>query len=394
MARIGIDVRCLTEGRRTGVEEYTLNLLKEVLRLDTQNEYVLFFNSWKNSQADLLWLEEFPNVRIERLKIPNKILNLCFWYLHWPRIDKLMGTVDIFFMPNLTFSALSQKTQLILTVHDLSFERYPEMFSWKRRLWHYLVQPQKLCRQAEKIIAVSQSTKNDLVSLYKIDPEKISVHYSGLADKFRVINRNDQQLIATKEKYRLPYRFILYLGTLEPRKNITSLIKAFNQFKKQAQAENNEELNKYKLVLAGCDGWLMKKILAEIKTSPYRGDILKINGVAEEDKEYFYNLASLFVYPSFFEGFGFPPLEAMRCGVPVITANCSSLPEIINGGGIMIDPHRPSEIAQAMREILTDKVLREKLIQKGLEQSQKFSWHKSARKFKQLLEQLLKQVPT
>ncbi len=389
MVRIGIDVRCLAEGRRTGVEEYTLNLLKEVFRLDTQNEYRLFFNSWKNSRADLSWLEEFPQVKLYKFKIPNKILNLCFWYFNWPKIDKMLGGMDVFFMPNLTFAALSRKTKLILTVHDLSFARYPEMFSWKRKLWHYLVQPQKLCQQADNVIAVSQSTKNDLIGLYKIAPEKISVIYSGLSDKFRVIDRNDKQLIAVKEKYQLPYRFILYLGTIEPRKNIISLIRAFNQLKSQAQAENDEDLIKYKLVIAGQAGWLMKKILAEINISPFREDILKINPVAEEDKEYFYNLASLFVYPSFFEGFGFPPLEAMRCGVPAITSNSSSMPEVINGGGIMIDPDRPSEIAMAMREILTDKILREKFIQKGLEQSQKFNWPKSAKKFKQLLKQVL-----
>ncbi len=391
MARIGIDVRCLTEGRRTGVEEYTINLLKEVLNLDTQNEYLLFFNSWKNSRADLTWLKEFPQVKLYKFKIPNKILNLCFWYFNWPKIDKMLGGVDVFFMPNILFGALSRKTKLILTLHDLSFERYPETFSLKKRLWHYLLQPKKLCEQADKIIAVSQSTKNDLISLYKIAPEKISVVYSGLSDKFRVIDRNDKQLITTKEKYQLPYKFILYLGTIEPRKNLISLIQAFNQFKKQAQAENNGELEKYKLVIAGQNGWLMKDIWREIDASLFHADILQINFVAEEDKEYFYNLASLFVYPSFFEGFGFPPLEAMRCGVPVITSNSSSMPEIINGGGVMIDPHRPSEIATAMREILTDKTLREKLIQKGLQQSQKFDWRKSA---KRLVPYFQKNLPT
>lgn len=379
--KIGIDGRCLARGRRTGVEEYTINLLKEVFHLDAQNEYRIFFNSWKDSLLDWSWLQEFPNVRIEKFQIPNKILNLCFWYLNWPKIDRMLGGVDVFFMPNLTFYSLSQKAKLIITLHDLSFERYPEMFSLKKRLWHYLVGPKKICEQAEKIIAVSQSTKDDLIGLYKIQPEKISVIHSGISDKFKVIDRNDKQLIATKEKYQLPYRFILYLGTIEPRKNIISLIQAFDQFKKQAQDENNADLKKYKLVIAGHDGWLMKEILAEINSSPYREDILKIDFVAEEDKEYFYNLASLFVFPSFFEGFGFPPLEAMRCGVPVITSNSSSLPEIVNGGGIMIDPNRPSEITTAMREILSNKSLHEELIKKGLQQAQKFDWKKSAKKF-------------
>jgi glycosyltransferase involved in cell wall biosynthesis len=379
--RIGVDVRCLTEGRRTGVEEYTINLLKEVFRLNAQNEYKLFLNSWKKSQADLSWIQEFPNVKIHQFKIPNKILNLCFWYLDWPKIDRMLGGVDVFFMPNLTFYALSRKVKLIITLHDLSFERYPEAFSLKRRLWHYLVRPKRICERAERIIAVSQSTKNDLVNLYKIDPKKISVIFSGISDKFKIIDRNDKKLIAIKEKYQLPYRFILYLGTIEPRKNIVSLIRAFNQFKNQAQKENNEELSKYKLVIAGQNGWMMKKILEEIKVSPFKEDILKINFIEEKDKEYFYNLAALFIYPSFFEGFGFPPLEAMRCGVPVIASHSSSLPEVVAGGGILVDPNRPSEIATAMREILTAKYLRENLIQKGLAQAQKFTWQKSAKKF-------------
>jgi glycosyltransferase involved in cell wall biosynthesis len=293
----------------------------------------------------------------------------------------MLGGVDIFFMPNLTFASLSKKVRLFITLHDLSFERYPEMFSWKRRLWHYLIQPRKICEKAEKIITVSQSTKNDLISLYKINPQKISVIYSGIADKFKIIDRNNKQLIAIKEKYQLPYRFILYLGTIEPRKNMISLIGAFNQFKIQTQKENNEELNKYKLVIVGQDGWLMKKTLKEIEISPFREDILKINSVTEEDKEYFYNLASVFVYPSFFEGFGFPPLEAMRCGVPVVTSHSSSLPEVVDSGGIMIDPNRPSEITMAIREILISKSLREELIKKGLKQSQKFDWRKAAKKF-------------
>ncbi|PIP26291.1 MAG: hypothetical protein CO140_01165 [Candidatus Moranbacteria bacterium CG_4_9_14_3_um_filter_40_7] len=381
MAKIGIDVRCLTEGRRTGVEEYTINLLREILRFDVQNEYLLFLNSWKDSRTDLAWLKEFPKVQIKRFKIPNKILNFCFWYLNWPKIDRLLGGVDVFFMPNLTFYALSRKVKLIVAWHDLSFERYPEMFSLKRRLWHYLVQPKKICRRAEKIIAVSQSTKNDLTGLYEINSEKIAVLYSGIADKFKIIDRNDKKLIAVKEKYHLPYRFILYLGTIEPRKNIISLISAYNQLRIWARKENNEDLHKYRLVIAGQNGWMMDRILKEIENSPFCEDILKINFIEEEDKEYFYNLASLFVYPSFFEGFGFPPLEAMRCGVPVIVSHSSSLPEVVEDGGILIDPNRPSEIAVAMREVLTSPILRADLIKKGLKQAQKFNWRKSAKNF-------------
>jgi len=159
------------------------------------------------------------------------------------------------------------------------------------------------------------------------------------------------------------------------------LISAYNQLRIWARKENNEDLHKYRLVIAGQNGWMMDRILKEIENSPFCEDILKINFIEEEDKEYFYNLASLFVYPSFFEGFGFPPLEAMRCGVPVIVSHSSSLPEVVEDGGILIDPNRPSEIAVAMREVLTSPILRADLIKKGLKQAQKFNWRKSAKNF-------------
>ncbi len=386
--RIGIDVRCLSEGRRTGVEEYTLNFLQRLFELDTRNDYILFFNSFKSPQADFSWLEKYPRVVLKKFSFPNKILNFLFWYLNWPKIDKLIGGVDIFFMPNIIFGSVSSDTKLIVTIHDLSFERYPETFSWIRRVWHMFINTKKICQRADKIIAVSESSARDIASLLQIDKNKIQTSYSGVSEKFQVLDRNNSDLVKIKEKYDLPYKFILYLGTIEPRKNITGIVRAFNLLQAEAEKSGNTEIQKYKLVVAGSKGWLSEKIFAEINASKYRKDIKVINFVEDADKEFVLNLAALFVYPSFFEGFGFPPLEAMACGVPVITSNNSSLPEIVGSGGIMIDSDKPDEIYQAMKEILTKSELRDNLIAKGLAQAQKFTWTKTAEDFLKLINKM------
>lgn len=386
--KIGIDVRCLAEGRRTGVEEYTFNLLKNIFELDHTNEYVLFLNSFRSDRAELGWTKKFVNVQIRRFHYPNKLLNFLFWYLRWPKIDRLLGGVDVLFLPNIIFASVSHRAKLVVTIHDLSFERHAETFSWKRRLWHIFINSKDLCQRADRIIAVSDSTKKDIVSLYGIAERKITTIHSGISEKFRVLDRNIPELSAIKDKYCLPYRFILYFGTIEPRKNLVGVIRAYNNLQKYAIENEQEELAKCELVIAGQSGWLADEIYSEIEKSKYREKIRLINSVPEEDKEYIYNLASLFVYPSFFEGFGFPPLEAMRCGVPTIVSNNSSLPEIVGKNAVMIDPDRPDELAKAMREVLLSKELQSQLRAEGLAAPGEFSWQKTAQDFLETLKNL------
>ncbi|MDR3559232.1 MAG: glycosyltransferase, partial [Candidatus Pacebacteria bacterium] len=161
--KIAIDVRCLTDGRRTGVEEYTLSLLENIFEIDRKNKYVLFLNAWKEPRFDFSTLEKYPNVKLKRLRIPNKLLNFSFWYQDWPKINRLVGGADIVFSPNIIFGAVSKYVKHVTTIHDLSFERYPEYFSQKRRWWHIFINARKICRQANRIIAVSESTKKDVV---------------------------------------------------------------------------------------------------------------------------------------------------------------------------------------------------------------------------------------
>lgn len=384
--KICIDVRCLTEGRRTGVEEYTLNLLSNLFEIDKDNEYVLFLNSWRHSKADFSWIKKYPNVKLKTFSYPNKVLNFLFWYFNWPKIDRMIGGTDVVFMPNIIFGSVGKSAKLIITIHDLSFERYPEHFSFKRKLWHIFINPKKICQKAGKIIAVSHSTKRDLINLYKISADKIAVIPSACSDKFRIISRNDPKLILCKEKYSIPYKSIMYLGTIEPRKNIIGLIKAYEQLQFWAEKKNKTEVLKYKLVIAGAKGWLNKKIFDQISSSDFKNKIKLVDFVEDEDKEYVYNLASLFVYPSFFEGFGFPPLEAMKCGLPVIASNNSSLPEIVGKAGILIDPDKPDEIFRAMKEIISNQELKEKLKNLRLDKAKEFNWRKTARKTLEILQ--------
>lgn len=356
-------------------------LLRALFDANETDEFVLFYNAWRGElPEDFGWMNAYPNVSVKRFHIPNKILNGLLWYFRWPKLDMLCGGVDIFFMPNLNFAAVSQQAKLVVTAHDLSFEAYPETFSLKRRLWHLLVNFRGLCRRANLIVAVSHSTKQDIVSYYRIPNRKTVVIHSGLDQEFVRISRNDPELLRVKEKYHLPYRYILYFGTFEPRKNIRAVVQAYEIYR-----HSLGERECVPLVLAGSPGWKSEEIFREIEASPYRSDIRLFGFIADEDKHALYNLATLFVYPSFYEGFGFPPLEAMACGVPTIVSRNSSFPEIVGDAAIMIDPYQPDELYRAMIAILSDHAFAEKLSRAGEHQTKKYTWERTADELSKML---------
>ena len=379
--RIGIDVRCLQDGTHSGVEEYVRALLEELFASDTENEYLLFANAWNTGRIDFSWTERYRNVSVRLSRWPNKLLNLCFWYFGWPKADRMLGGTDVFFMPNLNFIALSRDVRFVLTAHDLSFELFPETFSWKRRLWHVFVDFRRLVRRADRVIAVSQSTADDLRAVYGTSEQKIRVIPSGIRDIFRPVDRNDATLLSIKEKYGLPFKFILSLGTIEPRKNLISLLRAFETM----QGSGHPELMKYALVIAGTEGWASRDFFDQVRRSPVRDRIILTGFVEDRDKPGLYSLASAFVYPSLYEGFGFPPLEALACGTPVIASHSSSLPEVVGAEAILIDPYRPEEILQALRQLLLSRELQEILRDAGPVQASHFSWPRAAASVRKVL---------
>jgi len=376
--KIGIDLRCLEEEKISGVGEYALEIVRNLLETDPENHYVIFSNSYRGRSKNFDFLKKYPNAELKRFRYPNKIFNFCLWYLERPKLDKLIGGSDVFFAPNINFLATSGKSNLVITFHDLSFERFPEFFTAKTRLWHFFfVNPRRIAKKSKKVVAVSDSTRKDLAEIYKIESRKISVVHHGMGDDFRVISRNDPKMLEIQKKYNLPYKFILFLANVEPRKNVMALIEAFQKLK-----TGNPKLESCKLVLAGNISPLCRKAIQG------KGeDIQAIGYIDREDKPFVYNLATLFVYPSHFEGFGLPILEAMACGTPVIATNNSSLPEVAGNAAILVDSNRSDEIAEAMAGILKDEKMYADLKEKGLRQAKKFDWKKSAKKTLELLTQ-------
>lgn len=379
--RIGVDIRVLAKGTRTGVEEYTINLLSRLLTLSSHSDtqYKLFYNAYRKVELDYPWLTP-DNVCLKSYRIPNRFFFIGARYFNRPKIDKLLGGVDVYFNPHFFVAPLSRDCRKVVTFHDLSFEHYPEFFSKRKRLWQkFLMNTREEAKKADKIIAVSNSTKEDLINLYGINSDKIEVIHSGVAERFKPLSKQSttasltlqERLSLIKKKYNLPEKFILYFGTIEPRKNIVGVIKAFELLRKDKSL---------KLVIAGAKGWLERDIFKTAKNSKYSRDIFFTGFVEDEDKPELYNLAELFVYPSFFEGFGFPPLEAMACGLPVIVSCNSSLPEVVGKAALMIDPANIDELACAMEAALNDSKLRKKLTLAGIEQAKKFSWQKCAEK--------------
>lgn len=370
--RIGIDIRSLGERNQSGVAEYANNLLQNLFQIDQKNEYLLFVNSFRNDHQELKERFNYPNVRIKSFFIPNKVFNSSVVFLKYPKIDQLLKRegIDLFFAPNLQFLALTPGCKKIITVHDLSFILYPHFFSNKRRLWHQLVNPRRIYRDFDRIIAVSGNTKQDLVHEFGLPEHKIKVISSGinLQDFYQI---DKLGLDRIKRKYQLPENFILTLSTLEPRKNISGLIRAFDKLLER----HPQDLY---LVIVGAKGWHYREIEKAWQNIKNVKRVKFIGYIDREEKPYLYQLAKLFVYPSFYEGFGFPPLESMASGTPVITSANSSLPEVVGEASFMVDPYDINELAQALYICLTDTELRNHLKQKGLSCVTRFSWEKTA----------------
>jgi glycosyltransferase involved in cell wall biosynthesis len=381
--RIGIDVRTLMDKQYSGVPEYSYNLIKTMLKVDIGpgNSYKLFYNSARDISSGM---PDFGSDRVEMVKTgyPNKIFNyLLQKNLHRPQIDKMLG-VDVFFMPHINFISLSPETPSVITIHDLSFLRYSEFFSLRKNFWHQMINVKKLLNNFDTIVSVSQNTKNDIVELCGQDPEKIEVIYPGLSSEFQVLNPDNPGITKVKHKYGLGDDLILYVGTLEPRKNLETLLAAFDSFCQKFPDSNKE------LVVVGGRGWKSGQIDRVKKNITHSHKIKFLGYIPGEDKPYLYNSASIFVYPSFYEGFGFPPLEAMACGVPVISSFVSSLPEVLTDSALLIDPYNINELARYLEELSQNNDLRRKMIASGLTTAKKYTWENAAIKHLRLFQKL------
>ena len=351
--RIGIDISQIVY--QTGVSRYTAELVKNLLKIDRENEYYFYAGSCHQRQ----FLQDFfDQIKTNKTTLKLNWITPKLADIFWNKLNLFTPTdIDIFHASN--WSLPKTKSKLITTIHDLAFLKYP------KTLPPYLVAVhtnylQRAKKYADRIITVSQSTKKDLVN-YGISEAKISVIYEAASPIFKPVNPS-----VTKTKYGLAKPYFLSVGTLEPRKNITRLIKAYLSIKTDLQ-----------LIIVGKFGWG--------ETYDNHSGIKFIGFVPDEDLVGLYSGAKAFIYPSLYEGFGLPVLEALSCGCSVITSNCSSLPEVGGKAALYVDPENINSISQAMTA-----VLKLNLREKSLKQAKQFSWEKTARETLKVYQEVVK----
>ena len=378
--RIGVDLTAaVTQGG--GIGRYTRELLFAVTALDQANTYH-FFSA--KQPAVLPVPQSIPtgqNVQYRQSFLADRWHYRLWYRLRLPiPVQLLTGQIDLFHSPDFVLPPVWPKVPTLLTVHDLSFLHYPNTFPESLVSYLNQVVPWSI-RRATHILADSEATKQDLLSLWQVPSEKITVLLSGVTSSFKRIDAA-AQLLKVRQTYQLgdaPY--LLSVGTIQPRKNYQLLIRAF-----KAVADRFP----HNLIISGGKGWLFDEMLAEIEKQGLQGRVRFIGFVDDADLPTLYSGAELFVFPSLYEGFGLPLLEAMACGVPVISSNASSLPEVGQDTAVYLSPHDPQVWTQKMIDLLENEDERAELSQRGLTHISRFSWQKTAVQLLEIYSQIVR----
>ncbi|MDD5043406.1 MAG: glycosyltransferase family 1 protein [Patescibacteria group bacterium] len=369
---IGIDASRANKKEKTGTEWYSYYLIQEFKKLNSEGDQFILYS--KEALCD--GLENLPPNW--RSKILTSSLRRFWtqWRLSW---EMIKDKPDILFVPAHTIPLIHPK-RTVTTLHDIGFERFPEIYNFQELAYHRF-SARFAIKHAKRVITVSNFSKQEMIDIYGADPEKISVVYNGYnSDLYKKLPKEEASSIL--EKYNISQPYFLFLGRLEEKKNVAGLIRAFNLLMR------DERFGDYKLVLVGRSGYFgYQKIKDEIFHSPVKDKILELGWVEEQDLPAFYNGATAFIFPSFYEGFGIPITEAMACGTPVVCSNRAALPEIAGGAGILIEPENFEEFGRKMGEVVNDENLRRTLIEKGLERAKLFSWKKCAEETMKILKQ-------
>lgn len=378
--RVGIDYTAAAR-QRAGIGRYTRSLVHALARIDQQNEYALFVPSdarFLNGLGSIAGTGDLPtpsNFHLVRAPLSERALATI-----WQRarlllpIETFVGANEVFYSPDFVLPPTKARRK-ILTVHDLSFRRVPET-AVPNLKWYLDGAVPRAVARADLIFADSDATRADLIELYHVPPDRVQTLYSGCDDFFHPVTAA-HELARVRELYKLSRPFILSIGTLEPRKNFVRLIEAYARLPRR---------NEFELVIAGGKGWLYDDILNAPERLHISDHVHFPEYVPDEHLAALYSACAVFVYPSLYEGFGLPVLEALTCGAAVITSNTSSLPEVAGDAAMMVDPRDTDALAAALEHLLEDEELRAGLTRRGLDQAKKFSWEKSARQLRNAIE--------
>lgn len=365
--KVAIDVRTVLPNR-SGVGNYVLHLIQNLTQVDPEPTY--FFLAFKKNipSLELLGLDKNPLLTV--FSHENHPLG-DFWEHFILPVRLKKKKVDIFHGPASLIPFRKESYRVVVTIHDLVAFLFSETIPLKYGAYMRFLLRQAV-KRANKIISVSYHTRQDLIDILKVPPEKITVIHEAPSPIFHPHDK-DQVRKILKERYGITKKFIYHLGNIEPRKNLINLLEAFSRVCRELGSE-------YQLVVSGQKGWLVRSLNHFLKTYPVRDQVFFTGYVPVEDLPLFMNGAEIFVFPSLYEGFGLPVLEAMSCGTPVISSNRSSIPEIVGSAAVLIDPTDPAEIADRIVSLLRDDQERRRLSLLGIDQAARFSWIDVARK--------------
>ena len=350
---------------------YITSLLAGLASIDQENQYTLYVF---RKDAEERYRGRWPNVNVRRLDIGSGRIARYLWSFRTPLSE---DRPDVFFAQFNAPTRLGCK--LVTAIHDLSFEHLPETFRWHEApRMRFAIR--RTAMRSDHIVTCSEYSRKDILRTYKL-PESHVTTIPLAAPSFLQRETNTESLDAIRSKYGLPDDFILGVGSIQPRKNLERLIEAYAMLGKRRTVPP--------LVLAGKMAWLHGSSVDAAARHGVAERVRFTGFVPDEDLGALYTAASVFVYPSFFEGFGLPPLEAMQCATPVITSNCTSLPEVVGDAGIMVDPFDTKAIADAIERLLTDARLRADLARRGVERAGQFSWEQTASQTLKVFEQVM-----
>lgn len=356
--KIGIMLRHLDQ-HEGGVKVYTKKLLSNMLSMDTENTYILMYKEEKHIGT----YSKHMNVSEASINLPGNIMwdQIAVPYMAWKY------KVDLIFNPKLSVPLFtSKKTAFVL--HGADWFVFPKNYKFLDRLYHRIF-ALLYCKKADLVISVSQNATNEIIRHLKIQRKKLKTVHHGVGENFQVI-RDENRLKAVREKYNLPGKFILYVGQIYPMKNFSGIVRSYSQIRNKIP---------HKLIIVGKATLKYEKEVALIDELGLSNYVTRVGVIPDEDLPVFYNLAELFLFPSLYEGFGIPLLEAMACGCPVVTSNRGSCPEVVGDAASIVDPYDIADISNAIYLALTDRVLRDALIEKGLLRVKDFTWESTAK---------------
>lgn len=374
--RIAVNTRLLLKGKLEGIGWYTHQMLERIVRAHPEHKFIFFFD--RAYDASFVFA---PNVTPVVVHPQARHAVLFYTWFEWSIPAMLRKYKADLFLSTDGFCSLSTKVPTCLVIHDLAFEHYPEHLKLSHRLYLQHYSP-RFARKANRIVTVSEYSKKDIAERYKIYPDKIDVTYNGAHPEYRPLSWEEREEV--KKEYADGQEYFVFAGALHPRKNVVALLQAFIRFKKRHRSP-------IKLVIVGRMAWKFKELVALRETMPFKEDVIWPGYLDVDRLSKVIGAAYALVYPSLFEGFGIPILEALKCDVPGVVSNTSSMPEVAGDAALLVDPTSVEDIAEKMGMIYKDENLRRKLSIAAVDQAAKFDWDKSAA---QLWESMMRCLPS